>query len=649
MASYVLTGQPHLAAIEYPGPIKDASVGKALASVGGLKLVSRALDHSNKTRDSNNGGESQEQSTKDTQTKSRTEIELSLSAQDPFHHPVQGNIARSANVVLKLVKRRRKQPLKDDLGTVTHSGTYSVQLAGIVTQTVRFRAMADFQYRAPTQDPMTQLALDLKKLDANALQAFSWPEPSEEYEETAFLPPPRFCIDAVPKVYDYRQATGVGVAESSYSAPGQEDTVTRLANLTRRGTSRIKSVAFDSGPSELPMPVDEDDAEAMKKAYGRQEYTVMERKLIELLQERPVWTRTGLLNQLSEAERRQLKGDKTTINNVTYTFSDGPWATLLIKPGYDPRTDPQARFYQNLAFRNIANVRQKATARSEADRASREKIVTSGKTELAHTFDGRVAHSPVGNFQLCDISDHLSRTLIQSLEGVLDEPTKDDGWWDSAFLEQIRQIVKVKFNGAVKGHVVSDFDCQHLLGDPRIGGPGGGAEAKAVKIGRKKGKGKRRARDEESTAEETESSGEEDQDEEEEEEEEEKEEDDDDEEQDDQDEEMDVDRVQPAASTSTTRRKSALPRVAMPWEKKTRKKSKEKRAPKKPQVPDEERQFKLRQALRRRGESAAVVDVQGQRPQRQQQQGQRSEDEEGSDRDAEQQSSSSSSDALESE
>ncbi|KAK4055214.1 tau 95 subunit of transcription factor TFIIIC [Microbotryomycetes sp. JL201] len=598
MATYALTGQPQLAAIEYPGPVKDASIAKALASVGGVHAVARALAKHQHPGSQHHqpGTDETAAASKDAQATTRSELELSLDSRDAFHHPVPANVARSANVVLKLTKRKRKRPLTDDLGTVTESGVYTVHVAGIVTHTVRFRAMADFQYKAPLADPMTRLALDLKKLDAKALQGFTWPEPSEEYDETAYLPPPRFSNDAVPKIYE--QAAGVGIVESSSnSTTGSEDALMRLANLTRRGTSRIKSITFDSAPQDLPMPVDEDDKEAMRKAFDKEEYSFQERKLIDLLQDRPVWTRLGLLNQLSEADNRQLRGDKTAINNVTYTFSDGPWATLLIRPGYDPRTDPNARFYQNVAFRNIANVRQKAT--SAADLASKQQIVTSGKTELAHTFDGRTAHSAVGNFQLCDISDPLAESLIQDSTGVLEAPTKDDGWWHGAFLEQIRQIVRIKFYGAVKGHVVSDFDCQHLLGDPRI--LMGEAAAKPVKVGgggRRSKKGKGKARDERFDGydeEEEEAAGHEmdwealD--------------DSDSNAEDDTAEDTTMENTRTSvgpSATTTLRRKSVLPRVAMPWEKR---KTRDMRSAKKQTETEEERALKLRNVLRKRGQA----------------------------------------------
>lgn len=85
----------------------------------------------------------------------------------------------------------------------------------------------------------------------------------------------------------------------------------------------------------------------------------------------------------------------------------------------------------------------------------------------AHLFDGQVLHSKIANFQLCDISDPLIKQHIDAPEGVRAECDKVTGWYDSDYLEQIRQLIRRKVAGLLTGRVISDAECSDLLGDPK--------------------------------------------------------------------------------------------------------------------------------------------------------------------------------------
>ncbi|KAK4057581.1 tau 95 subunit of transcription factor TFIIIC [Microbotryomycetes sp. JL221] len=543
MTTLTVAGQAHLVAIEYPGKVKPKSINKALTTLGGIDKVSNALNDKNNndtdvtttttdkrttTRqqrrrrgriDTNGDSDSQDEDEEDDDddddgpplprlpspslTTRRAvpvePIQLSLNTRNTFHHPVLGSTTSTNNVVLKITKRRRKP---SSLGQSNHQGLFQVQVAGLATRTVRFRAMADFQYEPNTSDTMTRLALSLKQLDAKALQSFEWPEPVEHFDESSFLPPPVFARNTVSQPYDYKQATGVELVETNFPGSGPNETLPRLINTSRQHQNKMKSISFDS--TIVPPTIDQHDKQAVSKLFNgqRDEFNQVELKILSILEERPVWTRVGLMNQLNEADRRQVTNDKSLINNVSYTFSDGPWRDLIVQLGYDPRQDPEARFYQTLAFRNMQNQRSKAGQTRIGLETNKIKQV-SQNSSLSHVFDGKVAHSKVGNFQLCDITDPLCSRLIHDTKGVyrlgitstndhsiqsqphsssnhstttttttttssLIGPTKDDGWWHPLFLNQIRQIVRLKFNSSVQGLIVNDFDCQHLLGDPRI-------------------------------------------------------------------------------------------------------------------------------------------------------------------------------------
>jgi general transcription factor 3C polypeptide 5 (transcription factor C subunit 1) len=62
------------------------------------------------------------------------------------------------------------------------------------------------------------------------------------------------------------------------------------------------------------------------------------------MEERPVWTRVALLNQLANDEERTFVNySKEYLPLVAYTITDGAWKDTLVRFGYDVRDSPEAR------------------------------------------------------------------------------------------------------------------------------------------------------------------------------------------------------------------------------------------------------------------------------------------------------------------
>lgn len=177
------------------------------------------------------------------------------------------------------------------------------------------------------------------------------------------------------------------------------------------------------------------------------------------------------------------RSQKHALPVVSYTFSDGPFRDLCIKYGYDPRTDPQARFYQHMVLRNTDNIHNKNSISKPAPRGKaygeRDNL-----NQQTHLFDGQTIHSTVGNYQLCDISDPLIKNLIHAPEAALETcSARLEGWFEPESMEQIRNVLRRKFIGLCQGREVTDQDCADLLGDP-----------KAIKEAKAKVKGRPRTR-----------------------------------------------------------------------------------------------------------------------------------------------------------
>jgi general transcription factor 3C polypeptide 5 (transcription factor C subunit 1) len=106
-----------LYSVEYPGYVKDTSTPRAIANLGGYPTLGHAFRRAMK--------------------KQECVVEVKVRPEDPFAHPIPGDIVGTSNVVLRVVKRRRKRAEREGGGLV---GEYKMEALGSIRKTVRFRS-----------------------------------------------------------------------------------------------------------------------------------------------------------------------------------------------------------------------------------------------------------------------------------------------------------------------------------------------------------------------------------------------------------------------------------------------------------------------------------------------------------------------------
>lgn len=104
--------------IEYPGYVRPTSVPIAINHLGGQSSLDTAF--------------------KRTASKTDALLELSLRPDNPFAHPVPGDVVGTSNMLLKVVRRKRR---KMD-GSGGFIGEYKAEVVGTIVKTVRFRSEA---------------------------------------------------------------------------------------------------------------------------------------------------------------------------------------------------------------------------------------------------------------------------------------------------------------------------------------------------------------------------------------------------------------------------------------------------------------------------------------------------------------------------
>ena len=101
--------------VEYPGYVQESSVPFAVQKMGGQSKLDNAFRRSAQRKDAL--------------------LELSFRSNDPFAHPIPGDVVPANNLLLKVVKRKRR--LCTGTGVV---GEFTAEIVGIVSKTARFRS-----------------------------------------------------------------------------------------------------------------------------------------------------------------------------------------------------------------------------------------------------------------------------------------------------------------------------------------------------------------------------------------------------------------------------------------------------------------------------------------------------------------------------
>lgn len=109
----------HFYSIEYPGYVRPESVSTAIHSLGGQSSIDRAFRRSAPKEDAL--------------------LELNLRPDDPFSHPLPGDLVPTNNILLKVVKRRLKRSPDDDGSQKDIIGEYTTTAIGVIPKTARFR------------------------------------------------------------------------------------------------------------------------------------------------------------------------------------------------------------------------------------------------------------------------------------------------------------------------------------------------------------------------------------------------------------------------------------------------------------------------------------------------------------------------------
>ncbi|KAK0191277.1 RNA polymerase III transcription factor IIIC subunit-domain-containing protein [Armillaria mellea] len=472
--------------VEYPGRVKPTSVPEAIHTLGGQSSLDSAFRHA--------------------VSKAESLVELSFRPDNPFSHPIPGEVVASNAILLKVVKRKKKKKPEDpEDGNI---GEYTTEALGVIPKTIRFRSLADYQYQPDVEDPMSKLRMSMSSMDVEAIRTYRFPEEKADHmvpanplppssqpvpppsltSDTDFemnldpqlldgsntapasnsdmqsnlrlFPPPIFSRQTIPQVYNFKANTASIVSTTIDEETGEEKK--RLINRMRWKGYGPATISFSDTtvPSNPPQNVEAVRAQVDQRIL---------KMLQDFFDERPVWTRMSLFNQFASGDAREIHNSKVLLPLVCYVFQDGPWRDTLVNFNYDPRKQTDARFFQRLYFRNANHpIARPSVATRRQDRSATSAFLEHGvdkdlERRTSHIFDGRTLTKETAAFQLCDIEDPMLKEMIQDATDLRETCDERDGWYSTHVFERIKAVLRHKFFSLLDGHIATDEECRNLL------------------------------------------------------------------------------------------------------------------------------------------------------------------------------------------
>ncbi|XP_046542986.1 general transcription factor 3C polypeptide 5-like [Haliotis rubra] len=304
-----------------------------------------------------------------------------------------------------------------------------------------FTAMADYQYLPVERKEDGSCRNLLPELHLTGLTG------REEFlsrDVPLFMPPMIFSRIDTPVEYLYRPDKVM----NRNAQKGLDHLPPHLIGTGRQ--KRTIYTIFKTFDEDTPIGPPE-GAEAFLKAKLKN--TNLLQLVQTLFEERPIWSKNGIRCNLPLKYHPRLK---YVLPLVAYYFCNGPWRTLWVKFGYDPRKDRNAKMYQILDFRlrqrgaaekleiggkrsafdyklpTVKSRSQMKIPKIHTSTLGAEGMDPSDKTQIlesTYMFEPDVLPPYRQMFyQLCDVHEDQIQKLLHQNDGQESVCTEREGW-----------------------------------------------------------------------------------------------------------------------------------------------------------------------------------------------------------------------------
>ncbi|KAK7813565.1 hypothetical protein U0070_000615 [Myodes glareolus] len=308
-------------------------------------------------------------------------LELYFRPKDPYCHPVCANRFSTSSMLLRIRKRTRRRRAAP--GTETQPQvTFDLEILGIISTIYKFQGNFDIctaighsyctnlcthqKGAAQLVQPLSErIRASAQRCQSRRMSDFQYlavhteaggkhvsmydrvlmrkPEKEEFFHQELplYIPPPIFSRLDTPVDYFYRPETQHREGYHNPSISGEN-----LIGLSRaRRPHNAIFVNFED--PEVPLQPLEAAVQTWKKACTNPIDQKVEEELRQLFDVRPIWSRNAVKSNVSVHPDKL----KILLPYMAYYMITGPWRSLWIRFGYDPRKHPDAKIYQVLDFR----------------------------------------------------------------------------------------------------------------------------------------------------------------------------------------------------------------------------------------------------------------------------------------------------------
>eukprot|EP00960_Hanusia_phi_P073585 768043-Hanusia_phi.AAC.6 len=291
-----MEGRSRAVVVEMPGRVEDER--KAIEALGGSSSLSSVF------------------------SRPRALLPLLLRTGDPHAHPIFGDPEPRTHLLLRVRKPNGE-------------GQCAAEVLGQSERIYTFRGMADFQF----VDPAT----------AAKARGAGGPAPADVYSllegqtggETLQLVPPIFSKVDQPQAYGFRQ-------NMAYKQQGEleEQAEVEGGRPGRRRKSRDSSVLKKQSIQWRHPPPAAPHAQAVEATRDWEGRETSVQVLKRLFEQRPIWSRLALQGTMLQDAEKHLR----FLPLVAFNYKDGPWRSLWVRYGFDPRSDKSTRLLQRSAL-----------------------------------------------------------------------------------------------------------------------------------------------------------------------------------------------------------------------------------------------------------------------------------------------------------
>ncbi|XP_034472780.1 general transcription factor 3C polypeptide 5 [Drosophila innubila] len=416
--------------IRYPGRV--VNIDRMLSTLGGIVNVSKVLDDEKKR------------------------LELRFHPDNPYNKPAFGDCIDKCGVLLSITVRRHKHDR-------TRPPQHFVRVVGHCSRSFSFDSLCDFQYLPLWSTPNTDDALaaeeltcamdELKPRNVTDLDYF------KRAQSQLLCLPELFARVDIVHGGNYR----IDVAEN-----GQHEVLGVCAKTTLDTRDIVPFNMQDTFPTQP-------DAQILKRLKVKYISDEQFMRVKKLFADNPIWTRIAILYESGVSNDKL----KCIIPSLAFYFRDGPWRTLYVRYGYDPRKDFQSRHYQTFDFRLRFGSGVSEFVYSRKSAKLKQALTAAGeesKSDLVQNIDypyfeeHKLPRSRQCMLRYCDVRLPKIQEMLEKIPTPLTGAVCNErtGWLPPSFDSQVRQIVCATISELLRNHYRKEHVTAEVEAVPQI-------------------------------------------------------------------------------------------------------------------------------------------------------------------------------------